>query len=764
MRTHARKKFDEALPEEKTPSPEALHFSSLAELESRYETMRRKLGERAADDPRCEMLRLEVELAKAEYDNAGALKFEGFARRNREFFANGPRPEEVAGRRYLFVSMGELDRLNKEGHSAAGDKGLESVVRAITETAEERGEVFSVYRFDRNDYMVEFADISEENLHDFEEALLARKLDLGSFSNLEAPPLSVARMSLAEVIDIVNTGALAAEGEEEAKGPEEMAAECLAKLRRFADYELEQEKFKMRVMRAIGKIESAKSGAIARGEAENFFDTYLKKGFGDSAISSLADIEDLWQEGKDRPDFERALGLMAAEATKKRFAAEREFEEYEKHLASGLARDYLRAVRDDAPSEPARERLFGAGAKLAKIPSPRHGTEGLRILAEKRSWIGRRGDEWLKADELAYAVEKNRRDPNTGLLGRDGFYGELEEKIAQGEEVSVIFIDLGFLKYFNDAGRRAVGDAALLKSVEVIEEALAASDVKGRLYRYGGDEFTISVEGTPADAEKLKREIESVRRGAGLIPDLRSLREAGRAEDTVGDSRPDYRPMSLVFNYGIAGTESTKNLVADLSGNGELEKELESGRRTFDGFKADLLVKMADVAVGFQKAVSRFHELIGLMDHPEYKDEGSLEHKQTEAVIAASRKAIYAGLGGEMALRFWSEGRAAENKEAFEEQVERFVADRMEKASAILESEKELVDKLIETHASRNRLILELEKLGAEVMRRGDMLDMEREKIKELQWRLKEAESARLALVNAREDIARAAIDKTAKK
>lgn len=755
MNVNAQKKIDSAFPEAGVASSEAAAFPPLAQLEERYEKMRERLGKDASEDPDCELARLKVELSKAECDLAGAVKFKGFVRRNRELFVPAEEGEgyRVAegndNRRYLLVNMGELDRLNKEGHNqAAGDTGLEAVVTAARRTAEKRGQDISVYRYGGNEYMIEFPDASEIDVTIFEQAFRKEGIDLGDFRHLEAPPLSITRVDFSEVIEIMDSIALSAP-EGEVKDAREAAAESVTVLTRFADYNLEREKFVTRVGRAIEKIEAAKAGRISREEASAFFDTYLKKDFFGSGLDSLADIDDLWRGGDDREDFERAAGLMAVEAAKRKFADDRWFEVYERHLASGLMREYLRTVKtrdDEAESAP---EFFDENMKLAKIPDPRYGTAGLRVLSHLHEAIGRRGEKWRRAEETAYEAEAMKRDAATGLPERGQFYEEADERIVKNEPTSLIFIDLGYLKYFNNAGRRAVGDAALLKAAEVMEEALMESEVNAEIYRYGGDEFVIMVEGDAAEAESLKQDIERVRSGAGRIPDLRSLREQGRATESIGDSRPDYAPMELVLNYGISDLGSVNMLMNDL-GEERVGEMLAKSRRSRSALVADLLVKTADAAVGYQKAESRFHELLELMDQPGYRDEDSPTHKRVESVIAASRKAIFAGMGGEDLLRLWAD----EKPEHLDKLIDRFVSDRLEKMDAILESRKELSDKLVEIHAARNRLLDELGRLQVELKDRDVLLKKDKDKIASLEARLMEAEKARKSIIEQRQKIA----------
>lgn len=771
------KNYAESLAEEfdRDTALENVYLRSVQELEDKYERERARLGDQASEDPDCELLRAQLELARAECDRAGALKFKSFIHRHRELFddrdgrpavtyretENGPAyvpSPETANRRYLFVKVGELGRLNKDGHNqAAGDAGLEAVVEAVARVAGDRLKNISVFRYSGNDYMVEFADISETEIRLFEERLLQEKLELKGFPDVEAPPLSVMEFSFAEVLEIMSSVDLnsAEAGERDAF---EAAAETVSITTRYADYGLAQASFVKQVARAVEKLAAAKHGEITRDAANAFFETYVKKGLYGSGLNELKDVEELWQGGRDLADYDRAVELMSTEFAVRQMRGETKFDEYEKFLVNGLVREYLRSATPRETAAPPPD-FFAPGTKLARIPSPEYGTEGLRALAQKKRQIGSRqtGDaakdeKWRRVDATFYQAEVMDRDLGTGLLERGKFYEELGREIESNEPFALIFIDLGFLKYFNDSGRRAVGDAALLKAAEIMETALIESDAEGRVYRYGGDEFTIVIKGGRAEAEEIKTSIGRLSEEAGRIPDLRSLREQGLAQGTTGDSRSDYAPMELVFNFGLAEKNDVIKLVNDLD-PAELKTMMASGRRSPEQFRADLMVKLADASVAYEKAVSRFHELLDMMAQPGYADKNSAVYKRTEAVIAASQKAIFAGLGGDAALRFWAEGQGEEDPAVLDEQIKRFVSDRTDKMSEIMKGKKDLIGKLIDIHATRNRLGNRVNELLKE-------LDEDDARIAELRARLNEADEARRLIIKTRQTIANGGIDK----
>src|SRR3989344_3597206 len=93
-----------------------------------------------ADSLECDILERRIELVLYELDNTGALVPERFGRdlaqaiearglEMREGKLMGSKADTARG--FLFVNMGELDRVNVEGGHAAGDRALQETVRVM---------------------------------------------------------------------------------------------------------------------------------------------------------------------------------------------------------------------------------------------------------------------------------------------------------------------------------------------------------------------------------------------------------------------------------------------------------------------------------------------------------------------------------------------------------------------------------------------------------------------------------------------------------
>jgi diguanylate cyclase (GGDEF)-like protein len=728
-----------------------------------------------------EISRLEEELRRAECDNTGALKWKSFGRSAVDMFV-GPEPqvkaevrkgtyeyaasEKMKKRHFIFVAAAELDRLNSEGKSHnAGDYGLSQTVAAINRVAQEHlGERtatnLSIYRYGGNEYCVQLDDTEEREAAAIRAQLQTMKISMGKYADVEGPPLVVSGFSFAGALDIMNVAEIEENEAYAPIDPFEAAHLTLGIIKRNADYNLEAEKFSNRLYRAMEKLQEAKDGKISRSDAESFFNSFLKKGLHGSGFASLETVDDLWRGGRDENDLRHTVEILSAAHAASRFENDRKFSHYADYIINGYHRELIAHLRPPIKAEK-RENMPAAGEDLpvAKIPSL---TEGQKILASRHyDWVRseERGYSSARANELKFLIEAAKRDAVTGLPDRGEYYENLQQALEKDEEKSVIFLDLGFLKYFNDAGGRTVGDAALIKLTEIIEEAIAENGVEATPYHYGGDELTIVVSGDREEAERLALFIKENAASSGAIPDKKGLRRQGFLADNEGESRPDYRPTPLVVNYGVSSFNDCRRVLDDLREKTDLDGYLETRGLNSAEYGSELTTHLADVGIGFEKAVSRFHYLLHLMDDERYKDENSAYHRQVESIIDASKKAILDSLGGDAALRFWYQERKYVSEEEVRTQVERFVAERLERADILKQNKTELADKIIGLHAVRDRLDREVRRLDELLINeRGELDDAKRER-NELFSRLKEVEEHLSAAAEGRQEI-KNAIDK----
>lgn len=113
------------------------------------------------------------------------------------------------------------------------------------------------------------------------------------------------------------------------------------------------------------------------------------------------------------------------------------------------------------------------------------------------------------------AVISSQVDPLTGSNNRAAFDLAIEKEVERSHRhhmpLSLAVIDIDFFKNVNDTYGHSTGDNVLRKVTEIVKETLRASD---ELFRYGGEEFTVILNGTDSEgavnvAERIRQEIEN---------------------------------------------------------------------------------------------------------------------------------------------------------------------------------------------------------------------------------------------------------------
>ena len=125
---------------------------------------------------------------------------------------------------------------------------------------------------------------------------------------------------------------------------------------------------------------------------------------------------------------------------------------------------------------------------------------------------------------LALTHAEARRDALTGLANRRALEERLAEALREAaavdHELALVAFDLDDFKRFNDAGGHAAGDAVLVQVGRVAGRVLRSGE---ELFRVGGDEFVLVVEGGAAAgrqvAERVQEELRAQTRG-GALPSI----------------------------------------------------------------------------------------------------------------------------------------------------------------------------------------------------------------------------------------------------
>lgn len=140
-------------------------------------------------------------------------------------------------------------------------------------------------------------------------------------------------------------------------------------------------------------------------------------------------------------------------------------------------------------------------------------------------------------DQECRLAELSVTDTLTGARSRAEFLQQAEKAAVQarasGAPLTLLYLDIDHFKRLNDGHGHAAGDAVLRGMSEVLQRALRATDVFGRL---GGEEFCVLLPGLGEDkaralAERLRTLLATVQR-----PDGRLTVSAGIARMLAGES------------------------------------------------------------------------------------------------------------------------------------------------------------------------------------------------------------------------------------
>ncbi|HEY7794430.1 MAG TPA: response regulator [Gaiellaceae bacterium] len=109
---------------------------------------------------------------------------------------------------------------------------------------------------------------------------------------------------------------------------------------------------------------------------------------------------------------------------------------------------------------------------------------------------------------LALTHAEARRDALTGLANRRAYEERLDAAFRRADatrgEVTIVVLDLDDFKRFNDTGGHAAGDAVLTQVGRVALRVLRAGE---ELFRVGGDEFAVVLEGPAAAGVEVAERI-----------------------------------------------------------------------------------------------------------------------------------------------------------------------------------------------------------------------------------------------------------------
>jgi diguanylate cyclase (GGDEF)-like protein len=149
---------------------------------------------------------------------------------------------------------------------------------------------------------------------------------------------------------------------------------------------------------------------------------------------------------------------------------------------------------------------------------------------------------FLSRGQRDQLLQLARKDPLTGAGNRRALDEKLLEVCAAQARSnipsSMVLIDIDNFKEINDEFGHAIGDQILVRLTEIIELRIRVTD---SLYRIGGEEFVVVIEGQAKDkARRMAEQLRTLVEANELAPEGSVTISLGVAELAVGESPGDW--------------------------------------------------------------------------------------------------------------------------------------------------------------------------------------------------------------------------------
>ena len=167
--------------------------------------------------------------------------------------------------------------------------------------------------------------------------------------------------------------------------------------------------------------------------------------------------------------------------------------------------------------------LLVAGEVIGTLNVARMGTDEAHFSRDEfelaQLFAGQASIALRNAEAHGAVVILADHDALTGLRNHGAFQRELGALIDRGATFALVMLDLDAFKAYNDTHGHPAGDALLVRVANAMREAVREGD---RLYRYGGDEFSILLPETDGAgarevAERVRNAVAPLTADAGPI-------------------------------------------------------------------------------------------------------------------------------------------------------------------------------------------------------------------------------------------------------
>ncbi len=149
------------------------------------------------------------------------------------------------------------------------------------------------------------------------------------------------------------------------------------------------------------------------------------------------------------------------------------------------------------------------------------------------------------AESLSASASQSCADPLTGLLNRNGFFGEAARRLGSlaraGQSGALLLVDCGNFKAITDAYGQSAGDDLLQGVGRLLSKIRGAHDVAARL---GGNEFALLVEEPVTDcalakADRIRADVAALCRQLGFKSGVTPSLGLALIEPETGESLED---------------------------------------------------------------------------------------------------------------------------------------------------------------------------------------------------------------------------------